>query len=89
MVDAEIPDLHLIGRPVLAKDGCATWASPVAVVVATDPYLAADAVSMVEIDVEPLEAAADVMTAVQHEASSQAASPAGSATSTRPSPRLI
>jgi carbon-monoxide dehydrogenase large subunit len=67
MVDAEIPDLHLMGRPVLAKDRVRYVGEPVAAVVATDPYIAADAASMVEIDVEPLEAAADVMSAVQHE----------------------
>ena len=61
MVDADIPDLHLIGRPVLAKDRVRYVGEPVAVVVATDPYLGADAASMVEIDVEPLEPASDVM----------------------------
>jgi len=65
MVDAEIPDVHLVGRPVLAKDRVRYVGEPVAVVLSADPYLAADAASMVEIDVEPLEAAGDVMMALQ------------------------
>ena len=65
MVDATIPDTFLVGRPVLAKDRVRYVGEPVAVVVAGDPYLAADAAAAVEIDVEPLEAAGDVMTAMQ------------------------
>jgi len=65
MVDATIPDTFLVGRPVLARDRVRYIGEPVAIVVAADPYLAADAASMVEIDVMPLDAAGDVMTATQ------------------------
>jgi aerobic carbon-monoxide dehydrogenase large subunit len=65
MVDAEIPDVHLVGRPVLANDRVRYVGEPVAVVLSADPYIAADAASTVEIDLDPLEAAGDVLTAVQ------------------------
>jgi carbon-monoxide dehydrogenase large subunit len=65
MVDAVIPDAHLAGRPVLAKDRVRYMGEPVAVVVAEDPYLAVDAANAVEIDVEPLDAAGDVLAALE------------------------
>src|ERR1700674_3439921 len=43
MVDAVLPDVHVATRPVLATDRVRYVGEPVAVVVATDPYLAADA----------------------------------------------
>ena len=65
MVDAVIPDTFLAGRPVLAKDRVRYVGEPVAVVVAKDAYIAADAAAMVEIDVEHLEAAGDVVAAMK------------------------
>jgi len=60
MVDASFPDAHLVGRPALARDRVRYVGEPVAVVVADDPYRAADAAANVVIDSEPLLASADV-----------------------------
>ena len=65
MVDAVLPDIHLVGRPVLAKDTVRYVGEPVAVIVATDPYLAADAAAAVDIDVAPIDGVGDVLTALQ------------------------
>ncbi|HSS93784.1 MAG TPA: xanthine dehydrogenase family protein molybdopterin-binding subunit [Candidatus Dormibacteraeota bacterium] len=65
MVDAVIPDAHLAGRPVLAKARVRYMGEPVAVVVAEDPYVAVDAANAVEIDIDPLDAAGDVLAALQ------------------------
>jgi aerobic carbon-monoxide dehydrogenase large subunit len=65
IVDADLPDSHVVSRPVLANGTVRYVGEPVAVVVAVDPYLAADAAAVVEIDAEPLDAAGDVMTAMQ------------------------
>jgi carbon-monoxide dehydrogenase large subunit len=65
MVDATFPDSHLVGRPVLAKERVRYVGEPVAVVVAVDPYLAADAAAAVFIDIEPLEGVGDVLTALK------------------------
>lgn len=65
MVDAVVPDAHLVGRPVLAREAVRYVGEPVAAIVATDPYLATDAASAVEIEIEPLPAASDVMTALE------------------------
>jgi aerobic carbon-monoxide dehydrogenase large subunit len=66
MVDAVLPDARLVGRPVLATDRVRYVGEPFAVVVAEDPYLAADAANAVEIDIESLDGAGDV-TAALHE----------------------
>jgi carbon-monoxide dehydrogenase large subunit len=50
-------------RPVLARDRVRYVGEPVAVVVAEDPYLAADAAEAVGLDLEPLPAAGDVLVA--------------------------
>ena len=65
MVDAVLPDTHLVGRPVLAKGRVRYVGEPVAVVVAVDPYLAADAAAAVAIDIEPVDGVGDVLTALQ------------------------
>jgi CO/xanthine dehydrogenase Mo-binding subunit len=65
MVDAVLPDTHLVGRPVLAKGRVRYVGEPVAVIVATDPYLAADAAAAVDIDIEPIAGVGDVLTALQ------------------------
>src|SRR5258707_5640231 len=50
-------------RPVLAGDRVRYAGEPVAVVVAESAYLAADAADAVEVDVEPLPGAGDVLAA--------------------------
>jgi aerobic carbon-monoxide dehydrogenase large subunit len=50
-------------RPVLAGDRVRYVGEPVAVVVAEDPYLAADAADAVALDLEPLAGAGDVLAA--------------------------
>jgi carbon-monoxide dehydrogenase large subunit len=65
MVDATLPDAHLVGRPVLARDRVRYVGEPFAVVVAEDQYLAADAANAVELDLESLEGAGDVATAMK------------------------
>jgi aerobic carbon-monoxide dehydrogenase large subunit len=47
MVDAVLPDAHLVGRPVLARDRVRYGGEPVAVIVAEDAYRAADAAARV------------------------------------------
>jgi aerobic carbon-monoxide dehydrogenase large subunit len=64
IVDTVLPDVHAIGRPVLAKDRVRYVGEPVAVVVAEDAYVAADAAASVVIETEPLSAAGDVLTAI-------------------------
>jgi len=65
MVDAVLPEAHLVGRPVLAKDRVRYVGEPVAVIVATDPYLAADAAAAVDMDVEPMDGVSDVLKALR------------------------
>ncbi len=65
MVDTALPDIYLAGRQVLARDRVRYVGEPVAVVVGEDPYLAADAAGLVEVDVESLDVSADVMTGLQ------------------------
>jgi carbon-monoxide dehydrogenase large subunit len=62
--DTVLPDLHSVGRPVLAKERVRYVGEPVAVVVAENAYLAADAAAAVVIDTEPLSGAGDVLTAL-------------------------
>ena len=68
MVDAVLPDAHLVGRPVLATDRVRHVGEAVAVVVAVDPYVAADAANALEIDLDALEGAGDVTTATREDA---------------------
>ena len=69
---ADHPDLPqgLAGfeRPVLARDKVRWYGEPVAVVVAEDRYLAADAVERVVIDIDPLPVVTDVMAAASSDA---------------------
>ena len=51
---AQIPDMKMALRPVLATDKVRFVGEGVAVVVATDRYAARDAVDLVEVDYEPL-----------------------------------
>ncbi|HSR25312.1 MAG TPA: xanthine dehydrogenase family protein molybdopterin-binding subunit, partial [Candidatus Eisenbacteria bacterium] len=50
-------------RPVLARERVRYAGEPVAVVVAEDPYLAADAADAIRLDIEPLPGAGDVLAA--------------------------
>jgi carbon-monoxide dehydrogenase large subunit len=51
-------------RPILARDRVRYVGEPVAVVLAEDPYLAADAADAVALDVEALPGAGDVLSAI-------------------------
>lgn len=64
IVDTVLPDVHAVGRPVLARDRVRYVGEPVAVVVAEDAYAAADAAAAVVVETEPLPAAGDVLTAL-------------------------
>jgi carbon-monoxide dehydrogenase large subunit len=59
-VDTTLPDLHVIGRPMLAKERVRYVGEAVAVVVAEDAYLAADAAALVVIETESLPPVRDV-----------------------------
>jgi carbon-monoxide dehydrogenase large subunit len=54
-----LPDLRVPDHRVLAQDRVYYVGHPVAVVVATDKYIARDAADLVEVDYEPLPAVAD------------------------------
>ncbi|MGH9703428.1 MAG: xanthine dehydrogenase family protein molybdopterin-binding subunit, partial [Candidatus Acidiferrales bacterium] len=56
---AVLPDLKQATRPMLAVDKVRFVGEPVAVVVASDRYAARDAVDLVEVDYEPLQAVVD------------------------------
>lgn len=70
-LDRPMPDMHphpqasdaVQGHPLAPEEVCYVG-EPVAVVVADDPYRAADAASSVFVDVEPLPACADVRSAL-------------------------
>ena len=64
MVDASFPNAHLVGRSVLSRDRVRYVGEPVAVVVADDPYQAADAAASVAIDAKSLPTAAGVLAAI-------------------------
>ncbi len=51
---AQLPDMKMALRPVLAHDRVRFVGEPVALVVATDRYAARDATDLVEVDYEPL-----------------------------------
>jgi aerobic carbon-monoxide dehydrogenase large subunit len=53
---AQIPDMKLAPRPVLATDRVRFVGEAVAVLVATDPYAARDALDLIEVEYEPLTA---------------------------------
>lgn len=63
MRDPAPPDLKAEPRPVLAQDKVRYVGQAIAVVVAEDAGVAADAADLVEVDLEPLEGAGDVITA--------------------------
>ena len=56
---ASLPGLRVPAHSILAKDRVYFVGHPVAVVVATDRYIAADALDLIEVDYEPLPAVAD------------------------------
>ncbi len=56
---ASLPGLRVPAHSILAKDRVYFVGHPVAVVVATDRYVAADAIDLIEVDYEPLQAVAD------------------------------
>ena len=61
---AQIPDMKLAPRPVLALDRVRFVGEAVAVVVATDRYKARDAAELVEVDYDPLTAVVDAEKAI-------------------------
>ena len=56
---ASLPGLRVPPHSILAKDRVYFVGHPVAVVVATDRYIAADALDLIEVEYEPLPAVAD------------------------------
>jgi carbon-monoxide dehydrogenase large subunit len=56
---ASLPGLRVPHHHILARDRVYYVGHPVAVVVATDKYIARDAADLVEVDYEPLPAVAD------------------------------
>src|SRR5262245_61459726 len=56
---ASLPGLRVPHHTILAKDRVYFVGHPVAVVVATDRYIAADAIDLIEVDYEPTAAVAD------------------------------
>src|SRR5690242_1518689 len=56
---ASLPGLRVPAHSILAKDRVYFVGHPVAVVVATDRYVAADAIDLIEVDYEPLQAVTD------------------------------
>lgn len=62
---ASLPGLRVPHHHLLAKDRVYFVGHPVAVVVATDRYIARDAADQVEVDYEPLAAVTDVEKAIQ------------------------
>ena len=62
---AQLPDMKVALRPVLAYDRVRFVGEPVAVVVATDRYAARDAVDLVEVDYEPLTAVVNPEKAIE------------------------
>ena len=62
------PDMTPIATPVLAHGRVRHVGEPIAVVVADDRYVARDALDLIEVDYEPLEAAVDLDAAVAPDA---------------------
>ena len=62
------PDMKPIATPVLAHGRVRYVGEPIAVVVAGDRYVARDALDLIEVDYEPLEAAVDLEAAVAPDA---------------------
>jgi carbon-monoxide dehydrogenase large subunit len=62
------PAEHIPFHPVLAQDKVRYVGEPVAVAVATDPYKAQDALDLIEIDYDPLDAVVDPEKALAPEA---------------------
>src|SRR5690348_6492838 len=56
---ASLPGLRVPAHSILAKDRVYFVGHPVAVVVASDRYVAADAIDLIEVDYEPTQAVAD------------------------------
>src|SRR5437667_6074597 len=56
---ASLPGLRVPAHSILAKDRVYFVGHPVAVVVATDRYIARDAIDLIEVDYEPLQAVSD------------------------------
>lgn len=57
---SEIPGLKIPHQPVLAEGKVRYVGEPIAAVVATSRYVARDAIDLIEVDYDPLEAAVDV-----------------------------
>jgi len=57
---SEIPGLKIPNQPVLAEGKVRFVGEPVAAVVATSRYVARDAIDLIEVDYDPLDAAVDV-----------------------------
>ena len=62
--EARFPDFHASDWPVLADDTVRYQGEPVAAVVATSPYLAADATELVAVDFDPLPVIVDAEAAL-------------------------
>src|SRR5437879_5343764 len=66
--DAAFPQMHLVGRPILARPRVRYVGEPVALVVAETAYQAVDAAAAVVIDTAALDAASDVTSAARPDA---------------------
>ncbi|QFY10224.1 molybdopterin-dependent oxidoreductase [Nonomuraea phyllanthi] len=60
---AETPYTHLFLQPPLAREAVRYVGEPVAVVVASDPYLAEDAAELVDVDFDELDVVSDILSA--------------------------
>ena len=63
--EIEFPGYHVHGRDVIAREKVRFVGEAVAVVVAQSPYLAQDAIELVEVEYDPLPAAAELETAIE------------------------
>ena len=68
VVGAEIPTMNKADHPLLASDAVRYAGQPVAVVIASDPFSAADAAELVSADIEPGPVVADMEEALSDDA---------------------
>lgn len=66
--DARFPGFHSSAWPILAGDTVRYQGEPVAAVVASSPYLAADAAALVDVDYDPLPVVVDAEAALASDA---------------------
>ena len=66
--DARFPDFHSSEWPILAGDVVRYQGEPIAAVVATSPYLAEDAATLVDVDFDPLPVVVDAEAALAADA---------------------